>query len=107
MRRNKVRLYIPSKDRRGKRVSNRKVVAEAEELFVHCFGGCTLLEARGVYLEEGGKFIRERIKIIESSCTDDELGEHLPTVRAFAERVKVELNQEAVALEVNNVLEFI
>jgi hypothetical protein len=35
------------------------------------------------------------------------LAEHLPTVRAFAEQMKLKLNQEAVALEVNNVLEFI
>jgi hypothetical protein len=105
--RNKVRLYIPSKDRHGKRVSNRKVAAEAENLFARLFGGCTCLDARGAYISEGGRFIKERIKMVESSCTDDNLAKHLPTVRAFAERMKLDLNQEVVALEINNVLEFI
>jgi hypothetical protein len=104
---NKVRLYVPSKDRHGKRVSNRKVVTEAENLFAQLFGGCTCLDARGTYISEGDILIRERINIVESSCADDDLVKHLPTVRAFAEQMKLKLNQEAVALEINNVLEFI
>jgi len=106
-RRNKVRLYIPSKGRHGKRISNRKVAATAEELFSRCFGGCTCFEARGVYFGETGTLIKERIRIIESNGTDNELAQHLPDVRAFAEQMKSKLRQETVALEINNMLEFV
>ena len=106
-RRNKVRLYVPSKDRHGKRISNRKVAAAAERLFSRCFGGCTCFAARGVYSSETGTLIKERIRIVESSCTDNELAQHLPDVRAFAEQMKSKLRQEAVALEINNRLEFV
>jgi len=106
-RRNKVRLYVPSKDRHGKRINNRKVAVEAEALFARLLGGCTRFEARGTYFSETGTVIRERIKIVESACTNDELAEHLPAVQAFAEQIKLELKQETIALEINNVLEFI
>lgn len=106
-RNNRVRLYIPSRDRHGKHVANEKLTAAAEELFARLFGGCTCFDARGIYVVETGRFIKERIKIVESICTQQELAKHLPAVRTFAVRVKSELKQEALALEINSVLEFI
>jgi len=95
------------KDRQGKRIGNRKVAAEAEELLARLFGGCTCFEARGVYFGETGTFVKERIRVVESFGTDDELTQHLPSVRAFAAQMKLTLQQEAVALEINNVLELV
>ncbi len=104
---NKVRLYIPSKDRYGNRVSNRKVRAGAEQLFVHCFTGCTRLQGIGTYRSDADELVQEKIEIIESNATDEELQTHLPALRAFAQKMKMVLNQEAVSLEIHGVLEFV
>ncbi len=104
---NKVRLYVPSKDRRGKRVKNRKAVAEVEALFARSFGGCTRWQGVGTYVSAADRLIKEEVVIVESNATDEELKTHLPALRALAEKMKVDLNQEAVALEINGVLEFV
>jgi len=82
-------------------------MAEAEQLFVQCFGGCTRWQGIGTYRSEADELIQEEIALLESNATDEELQTHMPALRAFAEKMKGALDQEAVALEINGVLEFV
>jgi len=65
------------------------------------FGGATSSRAQGVWNSERAGLVNETIFVVRSYVTQADLDRHLPEVLAFVERLKGELRQEAMAVEVN------
>lgn len=71
------------------------------------FGGATCKEASGVWNSEKLGLVGEVIYIIHSYITQADLNDHLDEVVSYIKELKKELQQEAMALEVNNKLTLI
>ena len=105
--RNRIRFYVPSRDCYGNRIAYRKPLQKVIRAFTEFFGGCTRFEGHGSYLASTGKIITERVNIVESFCDDRKLREHLQSIRSLAAEICVTLNQETIAIVVNDQMEFI
>ena len=101
-----IKLYIPSNSN-GKEFDNSKYVDNALSYFSGIFGGSTSYEALGCWVSNTGKLIKERVIIVQSFCQEKQLKANIEPVIDYAEKLKKELNQEAISLEVNNKLYFV
>lgn len=77
------------------------------------FGGSTASDALGTWVSAqapscgGHKLIKEKVKQVESYCSSDDLEQNIDDVVNYCEELKTRLNQEAIALLVNNEMYFI
>ncbi|WP_062063818.1 cache domain-containing protein [Cellvibrio sp. OA-2007] len=65
------------------------------------FGGATSSEARGVWNSDGSGMVNEAVHLVISYTTEDDLNRFANEVIEFIKLLKEELQQEAMALEIN------
>ncbi len=105
---NRVAVYIPSTYDINKPIDSTRQVNRALEYLTTLFGGSTAIQsARGVWQSETLGLIHEKITIIESFCSADSLTRNIRDIRKFAREIKHELQQESIAIKVNNTLELL
>jgi len=97
-----VRVYIPSRDSRGRKINNKKMIREISELFAQLFGGYTIFRAKGGWQSESGQIIEEDIIIMESYASRVGFDECLKAVRVIVLDFKRKYQQESIALNINN-----
>ncbi len=68
------------------------------------FGGATHEKVRGVWNSDEVGIVAEDIHLVRSFCSPSNLDEHMSTVVDYMERLKQEMKQEAMALEINSKL---
>lgn len=68
------------------------------------FGGATSTPARGVWQSEAVGLVREAVHVVQTYATGADLHRYLPEVLAYVKMIKTELQQEAMALEVDHQL---
>ena len=61
----------------------------------------------GGWVGNNGDLITEKITIVYSYCKEEQLQEHIEAIYNYCLKIKKEMNQEAVSLEVNNKLHLI
>lgn len=103
----KVSIYVPSTVNVSEAVDNSEQVKRVIKELSLLFGGATASEAVGGWVAESGETILERVTIVYSFCTSAQLREHFDDVYNIAERIKNEMSQEAVTLEINGQVKFI
>jgi hypothetical protein len=65
------------------------------------FGGATSSQARGVWNSEESGIVNEMVHLVVSYTTEDDLNRFANEVIEFMKSLKYELQQEAMALEIN------
>jgi hypothetical protein len=104
---NTIELYIPSNIHGIDNIElQQHYVNDISEKFTLLFGGSTLIETVSTWLNKKRKIIREKIVIIQSfadTLNDADINE----VVSIAQHLKIELQQDAVSLKINNKLYFI
>ncbi|WP_257064347.1 hypothetical protein [Priestia megaterium] len=98
---NKVSIMIPSTKNAIEKIDNEKYVNESIILFSELFGGVTVLNCQGGYISSKYGLIKENVKNVFSYC-EELTPENIASILEFIERLKVELKQECIALEINN-----
>ena len=100
----KVTLFVPTQDATGKVLD----MARVEELqkavaadMARVAGGATVTKGLGSWMGEHG-LVQEEVYLVASNCNN--LLEVVQVAKTWAERLKAELHQEAVALEINGEL---
>jgi CRP-like cAMP-binding protein len=68
------------------------------------FGGATSTPAAGVWQSEVVGLVREAVHLVQTYATSTDLHRHLPEVVNYVKMLKLELQQEAMALEVDHQL---
>ena len=68
------------------------------------FGGATSSQARGVWNSDESGMVNELVHLVVSYTTEDDLNRFANEVIEFIKGLKQELNQEAMALEINKKL---
>lgn len=104
---NSVGIYIPTTIDGNKPIDTTTYVNDAKSFMGERFGGATGRVASGIWYSEQLGLIDEVVYHIHSYTTQDQLNQHLDEVISYIRRLKRTLNQEAMALEINNKLTLI
>lgn len=98
-----VSVYIPTTLDVDQAVDTTIYVERTLRFLGDRFGGATATteDAQGVWKSDQLGLVGETVHIVRTYVTQPALQQHLPGVVAYMEQLKVELRQEAMALEVN------
>lgn len=102
-----VTLYIPSTNGVDSAADTSAEREEAARLLADLFGGATSTPARGYWMSETRGLVGENTTLIFAYAAENDLNLHLDEVVNFCENLKIKLNQESVALEIDNIMYFI
>lgn len=96
----KVAVFVPSTSDVNQVVDNEKYINETLELLSKMFGGASAEDVKGAWVSEQYGLVVEEIKNVyayASELNDENVGK----IVEYCEKLKLELNQEAIGLEVN------
>ena len=99
-----IKIYIPSTIDIDKEIDNSKVVEETNIFLSQLFGGATSSKALGAWVTANKNLVTEKVTLVFSYCTETQLQENIETVYTYCVKMKKDLLQESIALEVNNKL---
>lgn len=103
----KITIYVPSTVDVDKQVSNTKYVSAVAEKLSVLFGGATSTPARGYWVSENGKLVKESTTLVFAYADTQALEKHIDEVVELCEWLRNEMTQETVALELNGEMYFI
>lgn len=103
----KVAIYVPSTVDVDKEVNNEQQVLRIIKKLSLLFGGATASDAVGGWVANDGQTVIEKIKIVYSYCTSEQLKDNIDTILEICENLKKEMLQEAITLEINGQVKFI
>lgn len=103
----KVAIYVPSTVDVDKEVNNEQQVLQIIKKLSLLFGGAAASDAVGGWVANDGQTVIEKIKIVYSYCTSEQLKENIDTILEICENLKKEMLQEAITLEINGQVKFI
>lgn len=98
--RGKVTIYVPSTTDVNKKIDNKIYVEECATIMHECFGGATSTPAVGFWVGKDG-IVREDTTLVFSYCNQSDLEKSIDRVVDYCEKLKIDLRQESVALEIN------
>lgn len=104
---NQISVFIPTTLDVDKSVDTSQYVERTLNFLAERFGGATSKEAQGVWNSDEVGLVGETVYIVQSFATQNDINEHLDAVIDYIKKLKVELRQEAMALEINNKLSLI
>lgn len=102
----KIAITIPTTANVNEAQDTSNYTDDAMTLLGSLFGGATAYQAQGAWISEEYGLVKEAVTVVQASAGVITEGD-LDAVITFAERMAIELNQEAVALEHNGKLYFI
>lgn len=105
--RSKITVYIPATTDIDKVIDNTEYVNRAAILLSECFGGATSTDALGYWVSSTAGLVKENTTMVFAYAGEDELKKDLDKVIDFCESLKVEMKQDAIALELNGEMFFI
>ena len=103
----KVAIYVPSTLNVNEQTDNSGHVINIIRRLSTLFGGATASDAVGGWVSESGETVIEKVKIVYSFCTSDQLKEHISTIIEICENLKQDMSQEAITLEINGQVKFV
>lgn len=103
----KITVYVPATNGVSESTDNTEQVKRTASLLADCFGGSTSTAALGYWLSPAAGLVAEATTIVFAYAADKDLQDHIGRVVDHCEALKVEMGQEAVALEINGEMYFI
>ena len=97
-------ILIPTRRGNGQHEDHRAYVASTLEFLGTRFGGATSQEAVGIWNSRESGLIDEKIHRVHAYATAADLRKYMDEVLDYARKLKAELQQEAIALEINQKL---
>jgi len=96
----KIAVFIPATVG-GAEVDNSGAVDRAAALLSGFFGGATIQPGAGCWLSDSGALVKEATTMVYAFATPEVVEEHAGAVVDFMRGIKAEMQQEAVAVEIN------
>ena len=103
----KITVYIPSTVDINQTADTSKYIDDCAVLLSESFGGATSCEALGYWVSPKTGLVKEKSTMVFAYCSDEDLKAKFESVYDFCEKMKTELNQDAIALEINGEMYFI
>ncbi len=94
----RIAVYVPQYDKDGRELAN-DPVHQAEQWFADQFGGATSMMATGLFRNEAGVVIRERVTVVYAYVPPDDVTTAQTRVLRFACWACGEWRQQSVAVE--------
>lgn len=104
---NQVSVFIPTTVEVNQTLDTSEYVKQTLDFLGERFGGATCKEAQGVWNSDEAGLVGEKVFIVHTYATQGDLNKYLDEVVEFIEKLKQELKQEAMALEINQKLTLI
>lgn len=105
--RSTVRIYIPSTKDVDKHCDTSDYTNQALKLLYECFEGATSTKALGAWISQSTKLVKEEVTMCFAYCKEKDLERHIDAIYDFCLKMKKDLQQESIALEVNGVMYFV
>lgn len=102
-----IKIYVPSTINVNTEIENTEKVEQTLKFLSGLFGGATSYNALGCWVSQSEGLVKEKVNICESYTNEKALHENITLVVEYCEKLKKEMYQEAISLEVNNQLYFI
>ncbi len=99
-----ISIFIPTTTNIDEVADTSAYVDKTMVLFGEKFGGATCSEANGVWNSSKGGLVSETVNIVASYTTEEGLNRHVDDVIEYVKSIKQELNQDAMAIEINKKL---
>ena len=90
-----------------KAIDTSSYIDGAASLMSKLFGGATSTPALGYWLSPAAGLVKEMSTMVFAYCSDNDLASGIDELVNFCEKIKTELKQEAIALEINGEMYFI
>lgn len=103
----KLTVYVPATAGVNKPIDNTKQVNQTAELLSRCFGGATSTPAVGFWVSDKEGLVKENTTLVFAYADEASLTAHFDEVIEWCEHLKAEMEQEAIALELDNKMAFI
>ena len=104
----KVSIYIPSTSDVDNNIDNTEYVNAAAEMLSHMFGGATAENVKGFYFSDMlNKLVAENTTKVYSCCSLKDFEKHEETILDWCMKLKKELNQECIGIELDNAMYYI
>lgn len=103
----KVAIYVPSTINVNETTNNERQVNDVLVKLSTLFGGATATDVLGGWVCSNGELVTEKVKIVYSFCKSENLNNHIEDIIELANKVKKEMCQEAVTVEINGQVAFI
>ena len=108
---NKVEVYVPSSKHGGPDPIIEPIrqgwLDKVQAVMVDLFGGCSVVEAFGSYLSNDGELQRQRVSVVYSYCSEENMLGCIKEIWDLAGRMRIGMVQECVAVVVNGQMSLI
>jgi CRP-like cAMP-binding protein len=101
---NQIGVYLPTTIGVNQKANTSSYVEKTLSFMGKVFGGATHEKVQGVWNSQDAGLVEEDIHLVRSYCSQPVLDKHMGEVVDFVETLKQDLQQEAMALEVNQKL---
>lgn len=103
----RVAIYVPSTTDAVNSCDNSGMVKYVLTELSNMFGGATATPAIGGWVSESHGLITENVTIVYAFCKSEDFAKRIGDVLAICEKIKNDMQQEAVTLEYNGQIAFI
>lgn len=103
----KVTVYVPATQGVNMAADNTRQIEATAALLSECFGGATSTPALGYWMSPAVGLVAEKTTVVFAYASDADLQEHIGRVVDHCDTLKREMQQEAIALEINGEMYFI
>lgn len=103
----KVTVFVPATVGVNKTVDNAQQVDDTARLLSECFGGATSSPAVGYWNSGAVGLVKENTTVVFSYASETDLSHHLGSVLDWCAALRVSMQQENVALEIDGQMYFI
>ncbi len=103
----KVTVYVPATSNVSEAIDNTEFVKSTASLLSSLFGGATSTPALGYWMSNSAGLVAENTTIVFAYAADTDLQNGISAVVDHCEKLKADMGQEAVALEINGEMYFI
>lgn len=103
----KVIVYVPSTININEEIDNTAHVNVCASLLSDCFGGATSTQALGYWTSPTVGLVKEKTTMVFAYASEADLQAKIELVIDYCEKLKSELSQDAIALEINGEMYFI
>ena len=103
----KVTVYVPATVGVNAAADNSEQVGKTAALLADLFGGSTSTAALGYWLSPAAGLVAENTTVVFAYAAEHDLQQHIEKVVDLCKELKNEMQQEAIALEINGEMYFI
>lgn len=100
----KVAIYVPSTQGVNTEANNQKYIEATAQLLSNAFGGATSTEAVGYWVSDSEGLVKEHPVIVYAYAQEQDFIKNIDLIIDYCYKMKQELEQEAISLEIDNKL---